>query len=84
MPIYSYKAVDSYGKVVRGTLPAQTEAELESKLKQSNLDPFGCVKLDPLKLRVVRDLANQVEEVRFTEEKVVFVETEFADFLLME
>ncbi len=38
MPIYSYKAVDNYGKVVRGTLPAQTEVELESKLKQSNLD----------------------------------------------
>lgn len=38
MPIYSYKAVDGYGNVVRGTLPAQSEMELESKLKQSNLD----------------------------------------------
>lgn len=38
MSIYSYKAVDSEGKTVKGKLPADSEAELESKLKQSGLD----------------------------------------------
>ncbi len=38
MSIYSYKALTSDGEVVKGRLPAGSEAELESKLKQSNLD----------------------------------------------
>jgi type IV pilus assembly protein PilC len=38
MSVYSYKALNSEGQVVRGKLPAANEAELESKLKQSDLD----------------------------------------------
>ncbi len=38
MSIYSYKALTPDGEVVKGRLPANSEAELESKLKQSNLD----------------------------------------------
>jgi type IV pilus assembly protein PilC len=38
MSLYSYKAVDSDGRTIRGKLPADSEAELESKLKQSGLD----------------------------------------------
>lgn len=38
MSIYQYKAIDKNGKVVKGKVSAQSEAELESKLKQSGLD----------------------------------------------
>lgn len=38
MSVYSYKALNEEGNTVRGKLPAENEAELESKLKQSNLD----------------------------------------------
>lgn len=38
MSIFSYKAIDSEGRIIKGKLPADSEAELESKLKQSGLD----------------------------------------------
>lgn len=45
MSIYSYKALDQLGNTVKGKLPANSEAELESKLKQSNLDLVDSRKL---------------------------------------
>jgi len=42
MSVYSYKALTIDGNVQRGKLPAGNEAELESKLKQSNLDLISC------------------------------------------
>ena len=38
MLIFSYKALDNKGSIIKGKLPAGSEAELESKLKQSGLD----------------------------------------------
>lgn len=38
MSLYSYKAVNQQGEVIKGRLTAQSEPELESKLKQSGLD----------------------------------------------
>lgn len=38
MSLYSYKAVSQKGEVIKGRLTAQSEPELESKLKQSGLD----------------------------------------------
>ncbi len=42
MSVYSYKALTIDGETVKGRLPAMNEAELESKLKQSNLDLISC------------------------------------------
>jgi type IV pilus assembly protein PilC len=50
MSTFSYKAVDQKGKVVKGKLTATSEAELESKLKQSNLDLVDARQLSDSKL----------------------------------
>ena len=42
MSVYSYKALTTDGETIKGRLPAMSEAELESKLKQSNLDLISC------------------------------------------
>lgn len=38
MSIYQYKAVDKAGKIIKGKISAQSESELESKLRQAGLD----------------------------------------------
>ena len=38
MALYSYKALNEEGKVVKGKISARNEQELEAKLKQSSLD----------------------------------------------
>ncbi|MFI4984270.1 MAG: type II secretion system F family protein, partial [Rickettsiales bacterium] len=38
MSLYSYRAVNQHGEVIKGKLTAQSEMELETKLKQSGLD----------------------------------------------
>jgi type IV pilus assembly protein PilC len=42
MPLYKYKAISKTGEILQGSLPAMSEADLENKLKQSNLDLINC------------------------------------------
>lgn len=37
MPVYAYRATDDSGKTVKGTLAAESEEDLESRLEKSNL-----------------------------------------------